>query len=303
MTSRPVAPQPGHAGTTAVLRVQRKRDVHDAALVMTSLGIPHQTVRDVQGFILIVPTAHAAQAAAELESYRTENVDWPPKDRKLLKVSDGYAGAAAYVALLISGYLLQERGGFGLDWNAAGTAHAELVTSSEPWRAFTALSLHSGLRHIGSNLFFGSLFGVLVVHVLGTGLGWATIVLAGGLGNLLNAWIQSGDHRSIGASTAVFGALGALVACQWSVHLRRRRRWLAILVGLAMVGWLGVPEKAIEQNVDFMAHITGFAAGLLLGLGAGAWITRGTVSVGMQRLLAFMAAATIPLCWLLAFTR
>jgi membrane associated rhomboid family serine protease len=91
------------------------------------------------------------------------------------------------------------------------------------------------------------------------------VLLTGALGNLANAALQLPGHRSIGASTAVFGAIGLLSAFQfWSKFRRpghRLKAWLPLAAGLALLGLLG----ASGERTDLMAHLFGLLAGLLLG--------------------------------------
>ena len=77
---------------------------------------------------------------------------------------------------------------------------------------------------------------------------------------------SAGSYRSIGASTAVFAALG-LLAGHAAVRIARqtKARWRVIIRPLAsalvVLGLFG----AGGQNIDVIAHATGFGAGLLLG--------------------------------------
>ena len=49
------------------------------------------------------------------------------------------------------------------------------VLDGQWWRTITALTLHSGLAHLISNLVFGCAFGGLAAHSLGSGLAWFSI--------------------------------------------------------------------------------------------------------------------------------
>ena len=81
---------------------------------------------------------------------------------------------------------------------------AGLIRAGEWWRTFTALGLHADPLHLAGNLIYGLIFGFLAGQLLGWGLAWSGLLLAGALGNLLNAFLQAPTHSSIGASTAVF---------------------------------------------------------------------------------------------------
>jgi membrane associated rhomboid family serine protease len=92
------------------------------------------------------------------------------------------------------------------------------------------------------------------------------VLLAGIGGNWMNAAAHQAFHSSIGASTAVFGALGLL--CGPAV-VRRRRSGLRgrmlltpLAAGLGLIAMLGVGGV----RTDIWAHLFGFIAGVLLGL-------------------------------------
>jgi rhomboid protease GluP len=92
------------------------------------------------------------------------------------------------------------------------------------------------------------------------------VLLAATGANALNAWVQSVDHRSIGASTAVFAALGMLVTYTWWRGYLRDTPWRGriapIVAGLGLLGFTGTGG----ENTDLGAHLFGFIAGLGTGL-------------------------------------
>ena len=111
------------------------------------------------------------------------------------------------------------------------------------------------------------MFGLFAAQALGGGVAWCGIVLAGALGNLLNALVQPAYHSSLGASTAVFAALGILVA--HALRYRHAvaagsgliRRWSPLVGGVALLAYTGTGG----ERTDVVAHLTGFLAGLALG--------------------------------------
>ena len=113
---------------------------------------------------------------------------------------------------------------------------------------------------------------VRLCRLLGSGRAWFLVLCTGALGNLLNALVQSPDHRSIGASTAVFGAVGLLATINM-LHFRSilRHRWpLPLAAALGLLALLG----ASGHNTDIGAHLFGFISGIGLGLMAD-FITQG----------------------------
>ena len=133
------------------------------------------------------------------------------------------------------------------------------------------------------------------------GLGAAMVLAVGAGGNLCNAWFYGFDHISIGASTAVFGALGVLggtgVVRRSRLGLRGKRAWIPLAAGLAILAMLGTGG----QRVDLWAHLWGFAVG---GAGGAALATAmdRPEDPRIQVRIGVLAAAAVPLCWFLAFS-
>jgi membrane associated rhomboid family serine protease len=161
------------------------------------------------------------------------------------------------------GWLLETRAGESA-WFEAGSARASrMVALGEWWRALTALTLHADLGHALGNVLAGALFGGSVCARLGTGVGAALLLAAGGLGNVANAlYHRAGGHDSVGASTAVFAAVGILAADVLGARrLPRGGRLAPLGAAFGLFAMLGTSERA-----DYGAHLFGLAAGLALGL-------------------------------------
>jgi len=144
-------------------------------------------------------------------------------------------------------------------------ASAYDIINGEIYRTVTALMLHSNYAHLASNMAGIAIFGTAVCSITGTGVGWLMILLTGILGNLINAALFRYGHISIGASTAVFGAVGILAAYQLARKIKipgqRMKAWLPFAGGLALLGFLGA-----AQHADITAHLFGFIAGIGFGL-------------------------------------
>ena len=180
----------------------------------------------------------------------------------------------------------------------AGSADSERILSGEPWRAVTALTLHADPSHLVANVTAGALLATAVCRTVGGGLGAALIVAAGAGGNALNALLQGPPHVSIGASTAVLGAVGLLSGLAFARTrrtLRRRgRAWLPLAAGLALLGMLGS-----DPRTDLGAHLCGFVVGVALGAIAG-WAMASGPGRGVQRTLAVATAVAVAASWWLA---
>jgi membrane associated rhomboid family serine protease len=116
-----------------------------------------------------------------------------------------------------------------------------------------------------ANLVFGTVFGLIAGGILGGGVTWFALVVAGGLGNFVNAVVKGDDHLSVGASTAVFAGLGLIVSdALWAGAAEGTpgmRRWAPLIAGLVLFAYTGIGD----EQTDVGAHLTGFMAGMLLG--------------------------------------
>ena len=185
------------------------------------------------------------------------------------KVHRGYWSLHFVAWLFVLFAILQAE--LGESWRSSGLLSAERVMQGgQWWRVFTALSLHADVPHVIANISAGLLFAGLMIPSLGQGLTWILILTSGAVGNALNAWIYfPGDHQSIGASTAVFGALGLLVGDSCGGILMRRSgrsvwRWILPLgAGFALLAYLGASGPG--ERIDVMAHLWGFTVGLPFG--------------------------------------
>lgn len=227
----------------------------------------------------------------------------PPAERKLHK--NTASTLWVFILLALFHNLTVQRynplGTTSLDWVTAGAAQAGKILSGEWWRLITALTLHSGSLHLVGNIVAGAIFCTRLCWILGSGWAWFLILLSGVCGNLVNALVQSSTHSSIGASTAVFAAVG-LLAILNMLHFRHSmwRRWpLPVAAAVGLLALLGVGG----ENTDIGAHLFGFAAGIAIGFLTHLlfnWtdLPRQTVNI----FLALVTPATVLLAWWLALT-
>ena len=136
-------------------------------------------------------------------------------------------GAIGYAVILLLTAYCAGIGLFGADWLSVGALDAGLAR--EWWRALTALTLHVDQEHLLGNLLFGVVAGIGAGRLLGPGVAWASILGAGALANYVEMLIAPPDHRAVGASTAVFAALGLVAGLAWRQRLtQRQRRWYVL---------------------------------------------------------------------------
>ena len=281
-----------------VLHNPQRRPCEEAGLVLSARGLENRISAEGQYWCLAVPGQYAETARFELAAYAAEN-DRRLEKRALPEVESGWNGVIVYVTVLFLIATLTLRGAFNNDWLAAGRLEAGRVIEGEWWRALTALTLHADLSHLLANIAFGSFFGLYVGRYLGSGVGWATILTAGVLGNLINAAVQPAFHRSIGASTAVFGALGLLAAYTWRRGFLKITPWRVriapVIAGIALLAYTGTGG----ENTDVIAHLTGFSSGFVLGMIHGR--VGQLAGPATQRITAWLAIGCLIGAWYLAF--
>lgn len=142
-----------------------------------------------------------------------------------------------------------------------GNAHQLAIEQSEWWRLLTATLLHGSLAHIIMNGFsLWNLARPLEKH-FGRETLFNVFVITGLVASLSFALFGSRDTISIGASGAISGMLGFLIA-HGARNLEEliqqiRRNWINFAL-LLVIGF-SIP------NVDNFAHGGGVISGILLG--------------------------------------
>jgi membrane associated rhomboid family serine protease len=244
----------------------------DGALVILAMGLACQVEPDpAGGYSLLADPADSSRVLAELECYQEEQAQPPPVVVPLVDYPSGSVLTASWILILCWSFWMQDQ---MPGWVSSGlSSPEELYRGGEWWRPFTALFLHADLMHLFSNIGSGVLFGTWVCRSIGPLLGWTLILLAGALGNAVNAASHLDERfASLGASTAVFGALGILTGFTAFQTLKQHTGWgnfrylLPLGTGLVLLSMMGVGS---DPRTDVTGHVCGFLAGLLLGLAAG----------------------------------
>jgi len=269
----------------------------ELGLVLTARGIDNAREAGLVGWDVYVPVARAPEARAEIAQYVFENKR-PIGQRRVEEVGDGLPGMIAYLVILLGVFFCVHASALSLDWFGAGRFVAGSVLAGEWWRTVTALTLHWDLDHLGGNLVFGAFFGFFIGRYLGRGIGWLAVLGAATLANVLAALLLEPEHTSLGASTAVFAALGILTAYTWRRGYLRETPWrwriAPIIAGLGLLAFTG----AGGENTDVFAHLAGFVAGFGTGLGLARWLTlRRLRSRTTQRVCAAAALLLVAGAW------
>jgi rhomboid protease GluP len=181
---------------------------------------------------------------------------------------------AFLLAAIAAGFLLEIWAGGATDPQvlmSLGADQATAVWQGQWWRLLASMFLHDGLLHIAFNGWALYQLGSLFELWLGSPrllLTYFAAGLSGSLASVLWNTFGGGDpaRPSVGASGAIFGLLGALIA----FLLRRRSRLTPMAKSLLtqLLFWAGVNivMGLSVRLIDNAAHMGGLAAGLLLGL-------------------------------------
>lgn len=205
-----------------------------------------------------------------------------------------------YGAMVVSGVSpLWPSGAQLILWGA--NEGARIILRHEYWRLITSAFVHGGFIHVALNMWSLLAIGPLVERLYGNA-AFAVIYLAAGIGGAIASVAASPVRVSVGASGAICGVLGALLAFLL-VHRRAipalvlkplRANALGYVVFIAILG-------AVVPNIDQEAHLGGLATGFVVGfLLSRPWpvvkrkwvaVRRATVSVLVAAALAGAAAA------------
>lgn len=284
---------------TAVRVTPSRRRADEWAVVLAAADIPYWLRQRLDGWALLVSPADTAAALVTLDAYDRENAGEKIAGQDEIAASRRATAVGLAVALLLIGFsaITGARAGRSA-WFELGSADAARIMAGEWWRTVTALTLHADAPHLLGNAVASALLIPAVCRYLGPGVGLWLLLLAGAGGNMLTAAVHGGGHVSVGASTAVFGAIGSLsvlrIAASGRAGATTRKSWVVIAAGLALLALLGTGPDA-----DLLAHLFGLLVGGGLGLIAGLMV-RWTPPAPLQWLLATAAGAAVCGAWRLA---
>jgi rhomboid protease GluP len=171
---------------------------------------------------------------------------------------------AVFIAMALAGVSMVDNPA-GQDLVHWGANYGPYTTSGQWWRLLTCVFIHGGLLHIAFNMWCLWDLGRLAESVYGH---WtfAAVYLTTGLAASLTSLIHNPAVLSVGASGAIFGIAGALIASFYLGEFSLPRaaisgmlRSVVVFVGYNLV------FGAVIARTDNAAHIGGLLMGLLLG--------------------------------------
>jgi membrane associated rhomboid family serine protease len=279
----------------SVMRHPSALRVNQAALVLTARTIDSRTHRLDGVWHLLVREADFMAAKNELAAHHDENRAVPLPVVPNLQTGNGWWAVATFLAVIwfvpwIESVLLLQ------PLKIVGAFDVSAFRNGQWWLAATALTLHADLAHIATNSLFGGLFGYVLGRWLGTGVGWLLTLLAAIAANSTHVLIQADGFRAIGASTAVFAALGLTGIFAWRRGMLlsgdRKRRFAPAFAAIAMIAMTGTGD----ENTDIFGHFFGFAYGCIGGYVASRLPPTGVGLTG-QWFCGCTALGILILCW------
>lgn len=141
-----------------------------------------------------------------------------------------------------------------------------VLQQKEYYRLLTSMFLHADLSHIFNNMFVLAFLGDMLEKEVGH-VSFGIIYLASGIGgnvvSLGKKMLTSSNVASLGASGAIFGLDGLLLALV--LVSRGRMRKVTLRRTLLMIG-LSVYSGYTSGNTDNAAHIGGLVTGFVVGM-------------------------------------
>src|SRR5262249_36667901 len=167
-----------------------------------------------------------------------------------------------FAAMAMEGVAMDPNLRQSIEW---GANFGPDTLGGQPWRVLTCIFVHGGLLHILFNLWCLWDLGAMAEGLYGHWTFALVYLLSGVGGSLASVWWHP-VGVSVGASGAIFGIVGALIASHYlgefsapMVVVRSRLRSVLVFAGYALI------FGAMSGRTDNAAHIGGLATGLLLG--------------------------------------
>ena len=220
-----------------------------------SLGEPNEICPECRARIA---AQYAASTAAQPAVQR-----WPPVTTALIALN-----LLVFVAMVLSGVSPVLPGTQQLlHW---GADYGPRSLNGEPWRILTSNYVHIGIIHIGLNMWCLWNLGLLAERIFDPWTYVLTYTACGIAGSLASLWINP-LVIGAGASGAIFGMAGALIAALYLGHLPVPKSAIrGTLKSLLSFAGYNLFFGAVVPGIDNSAHV----GGLLMGLGIGALLAK-----------------------------
>lgn len=144
-----------------------------------------------------------------------------------------------------------------------GGVERNAVLNGDWWRLFTAMFLHGGLMHIVSNLFTLFFIGLFAESILGVKR-FTIVYILSGLGCSLASIYWHDNTVSVGASGAIFGLFGAVIALNLMKSLSKKIDLTFLIMSSVFIGYNLL--MGLFTNADNAGHLGGLFSGFVIGI-------------------------------------
>ncbi|HEX7425333.1 MAG TPA: rhomboid family intramembrane serine protease [Terriglobales bacterium] len=209
----------------------------------------------------------AAQRGEDSPIQRVEPAPWMRQQSSSMAVTQVIFGinVAVFVAMTLAVGVSMLNNPAGQDLVRWGANFGPLTASGQWWRLLTCVFVHGGLLHIAFNMWCLWDLGRLAESVYGH---WtfAAVYLIAGLAASLTSVVWNPVILSVGASGAIFGIAGALIASFYLGEFSLPRAAMTgMLRSVVMFVGYNLFFGAVIARTDNAAHIGGLIMGLILG--------------------------------------
>lgn len=171
---------------------------------------------------------------------------------------------AVFVAMTLAGVSMLDNPS-GRDLVQWGANFGPFTVSGQWWRLLTCVFIHGGILHIAVNMYWLWNLGALAESLYGHWTFGALYLIAGTTASIASL-VWNPMVLSVGASGAVFGIAGALIASFYLGEFSLPRGAIAgTLKNILIFAVISLVFGVMSSHTDNAAHVGGLLMGLLLG--------------------------------------
>ena len=134
---------------------------------------------------------------------------------------------------------------------------------SEPWRFASSIFLHGGFGHLLYNMFALALFGSLLEKFIGGRRFMFIFLISGIAANIISVNFYD---SSLGASGAIYGIFGTLMIIRPGMIVWATGFPMPMVIAGFVWAAGDLTGLFVPSNVGHIAHLSGMALGLLIGI-------------------------------------
>ena len=136
------------------------------------------------------------------------------------------------------------------------------ITQGEWWRLITPIFIHGGFSHLLFNSFSIFLFGPGLEKILGKFKFLFIYLFTGIAANIITLFLEPLTYVHLGSSGAIFGLFGyyiSIVVFRKNMISQGNAQIITTIAALSLI------MTFLQPNINIVAHIFGFLAGLIIG--------------------------------------